>query len=533
MSAAPVSTQPGSAAPRPGPVGAARARPAPSLRQVLLRPFALPFALLLGVGSLVAYGVNQNDEALQQVLDAQTRLQLITDLSQQVSLMENGQRGFVITGQNDFLHPYEDGKLAFQADVFALHDLSVTAQQRTNLARVQAAVARWDEVAAQPEIGVRRDSLERAAARVGNGVGRTLLDDARRVLTIMATNETARLNAATDRSSVLLSRVRLVTVGGLLLSIALLLVTAYRVTRTVNRTVLELNGAAQAIAQGEYARRTPPMPVRELAQLGAQFDAMAAAVQDREAQLRATAEALQASNMHLERSNRELEQFAYVASHDLQEPLRTIGSYTELLARRYHGKLDDRADQYIAFTTSATLRMKTLIQDLLAYSRVRKAPRVMQDVNLADLTRDIVSDLAVQIEGLGAQVDVGPMPTVCSNPDLLRHALQNLIGNALKFQQPGVPPRVRVTAEREARRWVIHVQDNGIGIAPEYHERIFGVFQRLHGMDEYAGSGIGLAVTRSAAEQLGGDLWLDSTPGQGSTFHLALPLTPAHTGDPL
>ncbi|ALW87918.1 sensor histidine kinase [Deinococcus actinosclerus] len=512
---------------------AIHSRAAPSLRQVLLRPFALPFALLLGVGVLVAYGVNQNDQALNQVLDAQTRLQLITDLAQQVSTMENGQRGFVITGQDDFLQPYGDGKLAFQADVFALHDLSVTPLQRSNLGRVQAIVARWDEESAQPEIRVRRDSLERAAARVSNGVGRTLLNDARAVLDIMATNETVRLNTAADQSRTLLSRVRWVSAGGLLLSITLLILTAYRVTRTVSRTVLNLNGAAQAIAQGDYARRTPPMPVRELAQLGAQFDAMAGAVQEREGQLRATAEALQASNTHLERSNRELEQFAYVASHDLQEPLRTIGSYTELLARRYQGQLDDRADQYIAFTTSATLRMKTLIQDLLAYSRVRKAPRITQEVNLQGLARDIVTDLSVQIEGSGAQVDIGPLPTLRSNPDLLRHALQNLIGNALKFQRPGVPPRVRVSAEREAQRWVIHVQDNGIGIAPEYHERIFGVFQRLHGMDEYTGSGIGLAVTRSAAEQLGGDLWLDSTPGQGSTFHLALPLTPAPTGAPL
>lgn len=363
--------------------------------------------------------------------------------------MENGQRGFVITGQNDFLHPYEDGKLAFQADVFALHDLSVTAQQRTNLARVQAAVARWDEVAAQPEIGVRRDSLERAAARVGNGVGRTLLDDARRVLTIMATNETARLNAATDRSSVLLSRVRLVTVGAAAQHRP---AARHGVPRHPHREPHRAGTQRRGAGHRAGRVRTPhaPMPVRELAQLGAQFDAMAAAVQDREAQLRATAEALQASNMHLERSNRELEQFAYVASHDLQEPLRTIGSYTELLARRYHGKLDDRADQYIAFTTSATLRMKTLIQDLLAYSRVRKAPRTTHDVNLGDLTRDIVADLAVQIEGLGAQVDVGPLPTVHSNPELLRHALQNLIGNALKFQQPGVPPRARHCRARGA-----------------------------------------------------------------------------------
>ncbi|GGL08892.1 sensor histidine kinase [Deinococcus radiotolerans] len=507
-------------------------RGVPSLRQVLLRPFVLPFALLLGVGATITYGVNRNDQAVGLVLDAQTRLQLITDLAKQVSVMESGQRGYVITGQPLFLEPYENGKLTFQADVFALHDLSVTPLQRTNLARVQALVNRWHEEAAQPEIRARQVSMSRAAERVSGGVGRTLLNDARTVLDTMTTNESIRLSDATRASKSLLRLVQLLSVAGVLLSVTLILFTAYRVTRSVSRMLLSLNSAAQSIAQGHYDQRTPRMPVEELAHLGAQFDAMASAVQDRERQLRGAAEALRATNEHLERSNRELEQFAYVASHDLQEPLRTIGSYTELLARRYHDQLDDRARQYIDFTTSATLRMKTLIQDLLVYSRVRKAPRVTQQVDLNVLTSEITADLNAQIRSSGAHVQVEALPTVISSPDLLRHALQNLIGNALKFQRPGTAPHVHVRAERRPGRWVIHVQDNGIGIAPEYHDRIFGVFQRLHPMDEYAGSGIGLAVTRSAAEQLGGELWLDSVPGQGSTFHLALPDPPDPTGDP-
>ncbi|WP_229784055.1 sensor histidine kinase [Deinococcus sedimenti] len=504
---------------------------APSLRQVLLRPFILPFALLLGVGGVVAYGVNRNEQALKQVLDSQTRLQLITDIARQVSNMENGERGYVITGQQDFLAPYENARLTFRADVFALNDLSATDLQRRNLGRVQALVERWDEQAARREIEARQQDLNLAVARVKNGVGLTLLNDAREVLDVMTTNESIRLSDATQSSKNLLQLVQWVSVGGLLLSIALLILTAYRVTRTVSRTLQGLNVAALAIAQGDYGRRTPRVPVRELAYLGAQFDVMAGAVQDRERQLSATADALKASNEHLERSNRELEQFAYVASHDLQEPLRTIGSYTELLARRYNDQLDDRARQYIAFTTSATLRMKTLIQDLLVYSRVRKAPRATQTVDLNVVVSQIVGDLDAQIRSSGARVEVGALPSVISTPDLLRHALQNLIGNALKFQRPDVAPHVQIHAEREAHRWVIHVSDNGIGIAPEYHDRIFGVFQRLHGMEEYAGSGIGLAVTRSAAEQLGGALWLDSTPGQGSTFHLALPDTTDHSGD--
>ncbi|WP_343757898.1 sensor histidine kinase [Deinococcus depolymerans] len=535
--AAPVSLPPDvSPAVRSAPVRSGSG-PRPTLRAFLLRPFLLPFALLLGVGGAVVLGVNRNEQQLQLVSDAQARMLLLNDLNTQISVMENGERGFVITGDPDFLAPYREGEAAFQAAVFALHDLSVTDLQRTNLARVQALVVRWQEDAARPEMAARSESLARAARLVKQGEGRDLLNDARDIMAGMRTNESARLSAATVASQTTLTTVRGLTVSGLLLSLLLLLLTAYRVTRTVTRSLTDLNTGASDIAAGQYHRRMPPSPVRELAQLGEQFNVMAAAVQDRAQALQESAEALRASNAHLERSNRELEQFAYVASHDLQEPLRTIGSYTELLARRYQGQLDERADQYIAFTTSATQRMKTLIQDLLAYSRVRKAPRATQPVDTAALVRDITADLEQQILGAQAQVSAPNLPVITSSPELLRHALQNLIGNALKFRDPARPACVQVSAERTRHAgqdcWVFHVQDNGIGIAPEYHERIFGVFQRLHGMDEYPGSGIGLAVTRSAAEQLGGQLWVDSTPGQGSTFHLALPTAaPAFPPDP-
>ncbi|MFT2721909.1 sensor histidine kinase [Deinococcus sp. A31D244] len=498
-----------------------------TLRAFLLRPFLLPFALLLGVGVAVMVGVNRNDQQLRLVSDAQARTLLLNDLNTQISVMENGERGYLITGDPDFLAPYREGDAAFQAAVFALHDLSATDLQRTNLARVQSIVVRWQESAARPEIAARSDSLAQAAQLVQRGVGRDLLNEARAIMSVMRTNESARLSAATAASQATLTTVRTLTVGGLLLSLVLLLLTAYRVTRTVTRSLNDLNAGASELTAGQYQRRMPAMPVRELAQLGEQFDRMASAVQDREQALVESAEALRASNTHLERSNRELEQFAYVASHDLQEPLRTIGSYTELLARRYQGQLDARADQYIAFTTSATQRMKTLIQDLLAYSRVRKAPRATQPVDTAALVRDVLADLEQQILTEQAVIDVQDLPTLNSSPELLRHAFQNLIGNALKFRDPQRPPQVQVSAHRREHAgqdsWVFQVHDNGIGIEPEYHERIFGVFQRLHGMEDYPGSGIGLAVTRSAAEQLGGHLWVDSVPGAGSTFSLALP----------
>ncbi|PNY82996.1 histidine kinase [Deinococcus koreensis] len=490
---------------------------------MLLRPFLLPFLLLVGVGMAVLVGVGRNTQSRLLVTDSQTRLILLSLLGGDLSAMENGQRGFLITGNPEFLTPFTDGQAAYQAHVFALEDLSATPQQRANLQRVEELVARWRQEEAEPEIEARRTSAERATALVSERGSRGLLEVARGILSTMQGDENTRLSQAVVSSQDTLNRVRWLTFSGLGLSMLLILLTAWQVARSVSSSLENVAESAREIAAGQYHRRLPPTPVQELAALGRQFDLMAGAVQQREQELRV-------ANDKLERSNRELEQFAYVASHDLQEPLRTIGSYTELLARRYQGRLDERADQYIAFTTAATARMKALIQDLLAYSRVRQGQRPVGSVDTRTLVQGVLSDLEAQVQGSGAQVEVGPLPTVPGNADLLRHVFQNLIGNALKFHAPERPPRVRISATGEDRRWVFHVQDNGIGIEPQYHERILGVFQRLHPMNEFQGSGIGLAVARSAVEQQGGQLWLESVPGQGSVFHFSLPEVPL---DPL
>ncbi|GGK29369.1 sensor histidine kinase [Deinococcus malanensis] len=490
----------------------------------MLRPFVVPFVLLGVVGVSVIAGVERNAQATRQVTEAQGRLLLINSLLRDISDLETGQRGYVITGQADFLKPYLDGLIAFNEHAAQLRARPATPLQLNNLNRAAGQLARWRRTAGDPQIRARRTSLEQAARLVSTG--RRQLDDVRATLTTMREREDARLTAAVQSSAQTLRTVRQITVAGLLLTLLLLLFAALRMARTVARHLSQLTAGAQEISAGQYDRRLPHSGVQEIDELGEQFQEMARAVREREQALADSAQALQASNEQLAHSNRELEQFAYVASHDLQEPLRTIGSYTELLARRYQGQLDARADQYIAFTIEATRRMKTLIQDLLAFSRVRQGQRTFTAVDTEVLVREVLEHLDEQVRESGAQVQVAPgLPQVQGNLDLLRHAFHNLIGNALKFRSPDRTLQVAVSATREEdrERWVFHVQDNGIGIEEQYFDRIFGVFQRLHGVGEYSGSGIGLAVTRSAVEQHGGELWLGSRPGQGSTFHFSVP----------
>src|ERR1039457_2732487 len=224
----------------------------------------------------------------------------------------------------------------------------------------------------------------------------------------------------------------------------------------------------------------------------------------------------------LARSNRELEQFAYLASHDLQEPLRMVASYTQLLAERYGGKLPVKADKFLGYAREGALRMQVLIRDLLAFSRVVQAgvPRNPVDCNVA--LEEAVQSLTAAIEESGAVVTHAALPNVWADQTQIAQVFQNLIGNAIKFHD-GAPPECAVSAEKSGRNWLFSVSDNGIGIAPEYAENIFVVFQRLHARTEYPGNGMGLAICKKIIQHYGGTIWVESQVGQGSTFKFTLP----------
>jgi light-regulated signal transduction histidine kinase (bacteriophytochrome) len=247
------------------------------------------------------------------------------------------------------------------------------------------------------------------------------------------------------------------------------------------------------------------------------------AVAIREITVRKAAEArLLQTVAELNRSNEELGQFAYIASHDLQEPLRMVASYTQLLSRRYKGKLDADADEFIGYAVDGANRMQRLIQDLLLYSRVGTAAKSLINTSSERALEYAITNLRGAIEDSGALVTHDPLPQVLADEGQLVQLFQNLVGNAIKYQSPGVP-RVHISSARTGTsKWTFSIKDNGLGIDSKYFERIFGMFQRLHKREDYAGTGIGLAICKKIVERHGSTISVESEPGRGSTFRFAL-----------
>ena len=434
---------------------------------------------------------------------------------------ETGLRGYLLTRQKGFLEPYtaaqvELGPLGQRITALLVGDPGISSLTVQRIAYAHT----WEAWAA----GVLKHPLPLGSAQfiAQQERGRALFDRYRFA--------TTRITAALDRerqadlanSLNLLTRVNLIF--GVLFAgaLALGLFLGWRTIRAVTLPLDALGRSAQAIGNGDLSMPVSVGGAGEFIQLGKNMEWMRAQLAD-QARLGAEREmALEAGKHELERSNAELQQFAYIASHDLQEPLRTISSYLQLLSRRYQGKpLDESADQFIEFAVDGAKRMQNLIQDLLAYSRVGTMTRDVAPADCAALVTEVVATLHASITEKGALVVHEGLPVVAASPDQLRQVFQNLIGNALKFS-PAVP-EVRISAQRQVGQWLFTVRDNGIGLDPAHAERIFIIFQRLHTREEYAGTGIGLALCKKIVERHGGRIWVESHPGQGAAFHFTLP----------
>jgi light-regulated signal transduction histidine kinase (bacteriophytochrome) len=240
-------------------------------------------------------------------------------------------------------------------------------------------------------------------------------------------------------------------------------------------------------------------------------------------QLAAANRDLATANRMLDAANKELEQFAYSAAHDLQEPLRMVAMFSQLLQSKYAMRLDETANQYVSYCVEGSRRMQRLIKDLLEYARTTSSeerPSVVVDFNV--LVDRALENLDGALKESDADVVRGPLPKLRVEEVRLQQVFQNLVGNAVKYRRPDLPPRIHVSAERCGKEWVFSVSDNGVGIAPQYRDTVFAVFKRLHGANE-SGTGLGLAICKRIVEHHGGRIWVESEPGQGSTFFFTLP----------
>jgi signal transduction histidine kinase len=375
-----------------------------------------------------------------------------------------------------------------------------------------------------------RDRVRRPLVAVGAVLLLTIgvaLVAAWRTLTLLAVENH---DEADHDAALLWGEVLLVVVGVLALLVVLMCVFVWvALERSVTRPLGELAAAVRAASTGAHEPEIRPEGSGEIAALARDVEHMRRELVEQVAELRESHaeterahELLREQARELERSNRDLEQFAYLASHDLQEPLRKVASFTQLLQKRYGDQLDERADQYIDFAVDGARRMQRLIQDLLAFSRVGRSGAPLEDVDLESVLEQVLQDLAERIAEPGAQVTHEPLPVVRGERALLTTLLMNVVSNAIKFRHPDRAPRVHLTARRGEGSWELACTDNGIGIDPQYAERVFVIFQRLHPKDVYSGTGIGLALVKRVVEHHGGRVWVEPAAEGGATVRWTL-----------
>ena len=436
---------------------------------------------------------------------------------------ETGVRGYALSGKQEFLAPYTEGVAAEKTAVSQLHQLvpQLPAASATDLQQTLTQAHDWRARYAEPTI----KQIQASGKPVVSPdilAGKAEFDALRgKFDNFQAGVSAARGQALSslDRASDELHEVLLAVAICLALVVAGLAVV---LRATAIRPVHLLAAEARRVADGDFGHEVAQTGPREIRGLAADVNSMRERILRELSAVREANEALAARAAELQRSNAELEQFAYVASHDLQEPLRKVTSFCQLLQRRYTGQLDEKADQYIEFAVDGAKRMQVLINDLLAFSRAGRSAEDLGPVACDAALAGATANLATQIGQAGAVIEAGPLPVVRAQLTLMTVVFQNLLSNALKFKGER-PLRIVVMAERDGAFWSFSVTDNGIGIEPQYADRVFLIFQRLHERAAYPGTGIGLAMCRKIIEYFGGRIWLDTGAADGARFCFTVP----------
>ncbi|MEW2070922.1 ATP-binding protein [Streptomyces sp. NPDC007346] len=442
---------------------------------------------------------------------------------------ETGVRGFALTGDESFLAPYEAGKAAERQRLARARELVGGHKQFTeDLDAIETAARKWRENKAEPLMRmVREQGPNEADTSAQLQSSKTDFDTLRRAYGAQQNH----LSEARDTVRAELNDARSTRDQVLFTLVAVFVLTVVALSTLLHRVVgvplNRLRAASDRVRTGAFGQRIEIKGPSDVQAVASAVEAMRRRLVDELAGAQTRETLLAEQTEELRRSNSELEQFAYVASHDLQEPLRKVASFCQLLEKRYGKELDDRGKQYVAFAVDGAKRMQVLINDLLTFSRVGRVHEGWKPVDLGHLLNRALGNLTLAVEESGAVVErPDELPELVGDSTALTMVWQNLIGNAVKFRRTDVECRITVGCVREGADWHLTVSDNGIGIAPEFADKVFVIFQRLHARDEYEGTGIGLALCRKIIEFHGGRIWLDAEPGEGTRIHFTLPAAP-------
>ena len=449
---------------------------------------------------------------------------------------ETAVRGYVIAADKQFLDPYYAGQLDEKQAADEIRRLVGTHPNlMTDLDAIEQGAASWRTTYAEPLITDISRGVPATAARDWIALGKTEFDRLRGLFDRQNDN----LGTARTEGIRQLDRMRLwrdgLAIAMVVAFFAMAIVLALLIRNAVTRPLAALAASCRRITEGNFGERITPRGPRDIRAIAVDVEDMRQTIVDELESSRTDRVALDEQAEELRRSNAELEQFAYVASHDLQEPLRKVASFCQLLEKRYGDQLDERGAEYIGFAVDGAKRMQALINDLLTFSRVGRLNAAYTEVDLNATLDTALDNLSTGIEESAAEIvrPDQPLPTVDGDPTLLTMVWQNLIGNALKFQRDGTVPRIVIECEQRSaspdREWLFSVSDNGIGIAEEFADKVFVIFQRLHVREVYSGTGIGLALCKKIVEHHGGSIWVDTSRTsrrQGTRILFTLPATP-------